>query len=309
MKKKLLIIGVSTFVLASCGGSEESHENSSEENNSDTTATETVEEVAEDGAIDPFPDFPKGAITANTGDYILTPSVKWQQDATTGDAADQTFIFYNAKMSATGSEYSTVDFTFDGEVDIPNYMIVPIKSGQTAKKGDIVLTWWQTGSGMQRAIVVDDTNPSEPVVNYIDLDWDNPAKDKDGVGIGQATYQLKSNSFHVLTSKWEAGTTVAVKNGADYKAATVIAVSGDQVLTLGFAGKMAVHAKADCTPLEVKPTVKAGDMVQAPWVGTFKNVKVEKIDAKMGRVWTEDPFSDDPMVIPFGDITTSLPIQ
>ena len=309
MNKKLLIVGASAALLASCGGSDESSENNSKDNNSDTTATETVEEVTKDVAINPFPNFPKGSIKASAGDYVLTPSVKWQKDATTGNAADQTFIFYNAKMSAPGDENSTVDFTFDGEVDIPNYMIVPIKSGQTAKKGDIVLSWWQTGSGMQRAIVVDDSNPSEPVVNYIDLDWDNPATDESGVGIGQATYSLKPNSFHVLGSAWEPGTTVAVKNGSDYKAATVISVNGDQVLTLGFAGKMAVQHKADCTPIEVIPNVKAGDMVQAPWVGTYKNVKVIKVDNEMGRVWTEDPYSDDPMVIAYGDVTTGLPIN
>jgi len=307
MKKKLFVIGMSVFVLASCGDSEESTETTDSAESTDTSATET-EEVVE-GAINPFSDFPTVGTIAAAGDYVLTPSVKWQQDATTGDAEDQTFIFYNANMSAPGGEMSTVDFTFDGEVDVPNYMIVPIKSGQTAKNGDIILTWWQTGSGMQRAIVVDDANPSEPIVNYIDLDWDNPAETSDGVGIGQATYQIKPNSFHVLTAEWSPGTTVAVKDGSTYKAATIISVKGDKVLTCGFAGKMKMHNKSDCTALPVNPNVKAGDMVQAPWVGTFKNVKVQKVDAKMGRVYTDDPFSDDPMVIPFGDVTTGLPIQ
>ncbi|MFT4600831.1 MAG: hypothetical protein ACI857_001008 [Arenicella sp.] len=305
MKKKLLVIGMSAFVLASCGGADESTDSTESNEAADTSATE---EVVEDGVINPFPDFPTTGTIAAAGDYVLTPSITWQQDATSGDAESQTFIFYNANMSAPGGEMSTVDFTFDGEVDIPNYMIVPIKSGQTAKNGDIVLTWWQTGSGMQRAIVVDDSNPAEPIVNYIDLDWDNPAQD-DGVGIGQATYQIKPNSFHVLTSEWAPGTTVAVKDGASYKAATIISVKGDKVLTCGFAGKMKMHSKSDCTALPVNPNVKVGDMVQAPWVGTFKNVKVEKVDAKMGRVWTEDPFSDDPMVIAYGDVTTGLPIQ
>lgn len=309
MKKKLMIVGMAAVVLASCGGAEESTETTEAPDSNESVDTASTEDIGEIGAIDPFPDFPKGNLAAAEGDYVLTPSVSWQEDATKEGAEDQTFIFYNAKMSKAGAEYSTVDFTFDGEKEIPNYMIVPIKSGQTAKKGDIVLTWWQSGSGMQRAIVTDDSNPAEPEVNYIDIDWDNPAKTDEGVGFGQRKEVIKPNSFQVLTSEWAPGTTVAVKNGADYKAATVISVNGNEVLTLGFAGKMASYPKADCIALPVVPNVKVGDMVQAPWVGTFKNVKVQKVDKVMGRVWTDDPFSDDPMVIPFGDIATNLPIK
>jgi hypothetical protein len=310
MKKKFWMLGMGAILLTSCGGAEEGSDSTNTNETEDTTSTlAETEELAEDGPIDPFPDFPKGSITASTGDYVLTPSLKWQQDATSGDAESQTFIFYHAKMSEPGDGYSKVDFTFDGEQEIPNYMIVPIKSGQTAKKGDILLTWWQSGSGMKRAVVTDDSNPAEPIANYIDLDWDNPATGDDGKSIGQQKHQLKPGSFHVLTSEWAPGTTVAVKKGADYKAATIIAVSGDKVLTCGFAGKMAMYSKSECTAVPVVPNVKVGDVVQAPWVGTFKSVKVQKVDKAMGRVWTDDPFSDEPMVIPFGDIATNLPIQ
>ncbi len=307
MKKKLLIIGMVSFVMASCGGGEESAESSETNETTDTTST-VDEEVVETGAIDPFKDFPKNAIQAEAGDIVLTPSLNWQEDATNEGPDDVTFIFYNATMAATGDTYSTVDFTFDGENEIPNYMIIPIKSGQTAKKGDILLTWWQSGSGMQRAIVVDDANPAEPVVNYIDIDWDNPATTSEGVGFGQVKEQIKPNSFHVLTSKWAPGTTVAANKDGKYVAATIVSVSGDKVLTVGFAGKMAVYSKSDCVAIEVNPNVKKGDEVQAPWVGSFVNTKVVKVDKEMGRVWCEDPYSDEPMVIPFGNVTSGLPI-
>jgi len=72
---------------------------------------------------------------------------------------------------------------------------------------------------------------------------------------------------------------------------------------------MAIHNMADCTAIEVNPNVKVGDEVQTPWVGRFVNTKVVKVDKKMGRVWVDDPYSDDPMAIPFGDVTTGLNIQ
>lgn len=306
MKKQLLFAGLVTMYMISCGSTRTSTENKI--NSNDTAKTDQSTNNTYSGKIDPFKNFPKDAITAYPGDYVLSPSKNWQEDATNGKE-NVTFIFYAQKMAEVGTEYSKVDFLNEKGVEVPNYMIIPIKSGQTAKKGDIVLTWWQSGSGMQRAIVVDDKNPSQPIVNYMDIDWNNPAKNDKGVGIGQMTEQLEPNSFHVINSEWESGTTVAVKEGSDFKQATVVKLSGDQVLTIGFGGAMKIYPKSDCSPVAVKPSCKVGDMVQAPWVGKYKNLKVEKVDAKMGRVWVDDPYSDQPMIVPFGDITSGLNIH
>jgi hypothetical protein len=310
MKRK--IIFASLFfagVTVSCGGSEESTTDHNEHSDTTSTVETTAEIVEDDGKINPFKDFPSVGLTANAGDFILTPSKNWQEDGTKEGTEKVTFIFYQQKLAEAGSEYSKVDFMSDKGVEIPNYMIVPIRPNQSAKKGDILLTWWQTGSGMQRAIVVDDANPLEPVVNYIDIDWDNPAKNSDGTGFGQKKEQIKPNTFHKLNDLWEPGTTVAALVDGSYKAATVINVSGDKVLTIGFAGRMVMYNKSDCTPIAVNPNFKVGDEVQAPWVGKFVNTKVVKVDKLMGRVWCEDPYSDDPMVIPFGDVTTGLAIK
>jgi hypothetical protein len=258
--------------------------------------------------VDPFKDFPKGNIIAQEGDYVLTPSLTWQIDATKNGPESQTFIFYSAKMSEPGNEYSVIDFIFDDDTEIPNYMIIPIRPDESAKVGDIVLTWWQSGSGMKRAIVTNASDPKAPEVNYIDIDWNNPAK-TDDVGIGQKTEKIEPNTFHVLKNKWEAGTSVAVKVNNDYKVATIVNVSGDKVLTIGWAGIMKIYDKNDCVALDIIPNVKVGDEIQAPWVGKFVNTKVVKVDKKFGRVWCDDPYSDDPMIVPFGNIATTLDIK
>lgn len=302
MKRIFLIPGmIAALAMTACGGGDDSTE--------DTTgdapdSTETTSE--ERPAIDPFPDFPLTALDANNGDVILSPSKNWQEDATKEGADNVTFIFYNQTVAEVGEKTSKVNFMGENGVEIPNYMIIPIKANQTAKKGDIVLTWWQTGSGMQRAIVVDDTDPASPTVRYLDLSWDNPATNSDGKPIAQAHYQIKPGTFHVLSADWSPGTTVAAKSEGKSVAATVVAVAGDQVLTIGFAGKMKIYAKSDCTPCPVIPNVKAGDKVQIPWVGTFKESTVERVDAALGAVWCDDPFSDEPMVVSFGDISTNL---
>lgn len=305
MKKTYLWISliIAGLVFACGGKSPKQTENTA---NQDAPPSENTQN---DGKIDPFKGFPKDAITANPGDYVLTPSVNWQKDATEKGPEKVTFIFYSQKMAEAGKEYSKIDFISKKGEEIPNYMIIPIKSGQKAKKGDIVLTWWQSGSGMNRAIVTDDANPAEPMVNYIDIDWNNPAKNKDKVGIGQMSEKLKANSFHVIKDMWESGTSVAVKEDTKYTHATVIKVSGDKVLTIGFAGKMKVCKKSDCVPIPVKLNVKAGDAVQVPWVGTFKNSKVQKVDAKNGRVWCDNPFGKDPLIVPFGSVLTGLDVK
>lgn len=289
------------MAMNSCGGGAES----TDETNSDSTATdETVEAVRSE--IDPFPEFPMVSLNANEGDIILTPSKNWQVDATAEGADKTTFIFYKQTLASAGEGTSSVNFMGEPGVEIPNYMIIPIKPNQTAKKGDIVLTWWQTGSGMQRAIVTDATDPAAPKVNYLDLSWDNPAKTAEGVGIGQATYQIAAGTFHVLTEEWAPGTTVAVNADGKTVAAKVVCVSGDKVLTIGFAGKMNIYEKSACTPCPVQTNVKVGDDIQVPWVGSFVASKVVKIDAANGRVWCDDPYSDDPMVVAFGDVHTTL---
>jgi hypothetical protein len=303
MKRIYLIPAmVAALAMTACGGDEEATEDENTESEPETTETVDVAR----SAIDPFPDFPMASLNANDGDVVLTPSKSWQEDATAEGADNVTFIYYDAVVSTVGEGTSTVDFTFDGEVEIPNYMIIPIKANQSAKKGDIILTWWQSGSGMQRAIVTDDSDPSAPEVCYLDLDWDNPATTSEGVGIGQAKYQLEAGTFHVLTSDWSPGTTVAVSTDGKYKAATIVSINGDDVLTIGFAGKMKMYSKADCTPCPVVPNVNVGDEIQAPWVGSFTNSVVEKVDKENGRIWCDDPYSDEPMVIAFGDVLTGL---
>ena len=280
--------------LVSCGNNKES-----DEATDDTTKTETTEELVE-GAI-PF-DFPITDMKAEVGDFVLVPSFNmWKSNLEQEDPTNQTYIFYAYTMSEIGDVQSTIEFTFDGEKEMPNSIIIPIPQNQTAQKGDIVLTWWQTGSGMQRAIVVDDSNPAQPKVLYLDLDYDNPAKDSEsGKGIGQTVYELEANSFVKLNDGWQQGNTIAVKDG-DYLVSTqIVKVAGDKVLTIGFAGKMKVYDKADCKTIPLNPNVKAGDVVQAVFAGSFGEYTVTKVDASVGRVFV-DQFGTE-TAIPFGEV-------
>lgn len=305
MLKKYLFSIASIALLVACNNAKKSEPSSSD---SLKTSSNELEEIVEEVSVkNIFKSYPRKATTAKEGEMILIPAYKSLMTAVEKGEDDQTFIYYNAIMAKPGDQYSTVKFTFDGEQEVPNCMIVPIAANQKVKKGDIVLTWWQSGSGMKRAIVTNADNPAEPEVNYIDIDFENPAKASDGkTSIGQMKEKIKANTFVKLENAWDLGTTVAVKEGMSYSNWTLVNVADDHVLCVGFAGKMKTFKKSDCTPLPVYPKVKVGDIVQAPWVGSYKNATVVKVIDELGRVVVQFDNNDKMYYIPYGNIATGL---
>lgn len=242
--------------------------------------------------------FPAGATPAQPGDYVLAPN----QDAATITAKD-TVIFYTYEMVTPGETESLIKDPFK-ERTLPNSLIMPIPPEQTAAVGAVVLTWWQSGSGMQRGYVVNADNPQEPVVKYLDLDYDNPATNKDGVPIGQMDEPLKPDSFVKIAGDFAPGTAIAVKDKQSnrYTHYQAINVIGNQVIALGFAGKMAIFDKAQCLPVPVVPKVKADEKAFVKWMSSFSEVTIKQVDTEIGRVLTED----DEMIA-FGDVLA--PVQ
>ncbi len=325
MKNKLpiLVLCLTVAIAAACGSKETANSNANANKVANTTvAAITPDESAGEPKLSeahpfvvtstapdthepvkfPFPDFPKVETTAKAGDFVLVPSYSWLQDAADKGAEATNFIWYTQKMAAPDKENSEVQFMSERR-KVPNAYIVAIAPGQKAKNGDIVLTWWQTGSGMQRAIVVDDKDATMPIVRYLDIEYDNPAKSADKVtGIGKMDEKIQPDTF-VKLKDWDAGTTVAVQDGANLKKAKVIRVAGDKVLVADQMGKLKVFPKSSCKPVPITPNVKEGDRVKAPKYGqNFDNATVSKVDAKIGRVFVKFDGQTEEKAIAFGDI-------
>lgn len=301
-----IFAGSISLTLFSCGGGTATEETDSTKITADSVTTE-VSETKKTLApgMTPF-DFPTVPIKAEPGDNVLIPSFKmWQHALEAEDPTAETYILYSSTISATGEIESDISYTNDGIKKMPNSVAIVIPKGQTAKKGDILLTWWQTGSGMQRAIVIDDSKPTEPIVMYLDLDYNNPAIDsKSGKSIGQTEYQLKADSFIKISDPWQEGNMIAAQDQGKWKSVQIVKIAGDKVLTIGFAGKMKVFAKADCKTIPIVPEVKVGDKVQAVFVGSFNEYPVTKIDKKTGRVFVTQFNKEKP--IPYGQVAPSL---
>lgn len=246
----------------------------------------------------PF-EYPSQSVTtAKAGEYVLYVPRPWI-DRAFEDKSNAMFIYYAAKMKTPGTNESEVT-TLPGEsMLVPNSLIIPIGTNKKTKKGDIILTWWQTGSGMQRAIVTGGT-ATEPEVLYLDREF-NPA-DK--------TEKLEANSFIVMSVADQAGVTVACKEigEKDYARYQLVNKTTDKYLVLGWAGKMSVQKKADCATLPLMPNVKVGDNVYFPTFGRFELGSVTKIDPAAGRVIITYTFAgqSEEVAVPFGDVTTQF---
>lgn len=295
MSKKmlpLLSLGLLSMTLAACSGKTDAPAKT------DTATTPVTTPVAVAPAPDQLPfEFPAVKLDMKAGDVVLAPSrsmidsdFEAQKKGSTG-----TYLFYNATAVEAGEKASKLKEIID-EVTIPNALIIPIKAGQTAKKGDIVLTWWQSGSGLQRAYVTE--GGKTPKVVYLD-----------GKNIGTDT--LKADSFNVLSSDWQQGTTVACKDRETekYEQFTLINSADDMSLISGWAGSLKTAVKSRCVPVPVKGTYKAGDTVYVAPFGTFQKATVTSVDTANGKIKAKYEFagSSTEEEFSFGSILVTMP--
>lgn len=274
------VFGALTLLsILACGGSDTKTEKPATE----TPPAETPPAAAtvEAGKISTL-DYPAVATTAVAGQFVLTPSREFLDKANTDGADKATFIYYGANMVTPGPVESTVKSLAGTEFSIPNSLIVAIPAGYQAKVGDVVLTQWESGSGLERAIVTGGT-PTAPVVRYLDMDWDNPS------GIGQKDDTLKPDHFTPVV-RGAVGSTVACKKDGSFAHGVLVGLEGGKALHLGFAGRLTAYNTSDCVALDPKPTVAAGAAVQIPYIGSYTPGTVSKVDATNGRVWTKITF-------------------
>jgi hypothetical protein len=283
MKKLFLVIVACALSLGfmSCGNS------TKQAASGDSTAATASQPGAKANAEFPW-DFPQGMeLTMEVGQNVLSPYTFYPQAIKDGkDIAEETYILYSTTVDSVGKEKSKV-----GGAVMPNALIIPLPKDVSVQKGDIVLTWWQSGSGMQRAIVKDASDPKQPVVDYLDLKYEEDAKDASkkaecfAVKFGNA--KLAPNTFlKIEDGKWMPGQQIAVNESGSWKACTIINCNEDKVLALCFAGKIKAYKKSDCKLVPFNVSINKGDAVKAVFVDSYSDgYKVEKVDKNIGRVW------------------------
>ncbi len=243
-------------------------------------------------------DYPVLTTSAKAGDMVLTPSREFLDRAVAEGMDKATFIWYMAEMMEPGPAESKVKGLPGNEFTIPNSLIIAIPKGQTAAVGDVLLGHWESGSGMKRAIVVEGGTPEAPKVRYLDGDF--KAEDQPDA--------WEANRFRKV-DPGAPGVTVACKTEDDrVDHGILISATPKQLLSVGFAGSLHVFDTANCMPLAPMPTVKAGDKVQIPYLGTYRDATVTRVDGINGRVLAKFEFGGAEKVeaVGFTDVAPTL---
>ena len=244
--------------------------------------------IAQDDNSWPW-NFPQGVKQKlEVGQTVLSPFTYYPSSVEKGEPLrEAVLIFYDTTVKEVGEEKSVLN-NYGEVVEMPNALIIPLPKSAKAKKGDVVLTWWQSGSGLERAVVVDDKNPEEPKACYLDLRWpDNP--NSPTLEEKRKGESLKPGTFAVLKDgKWQSGAQVAIKKDKEWVKGTLIHVEGDKVLVLGFGSKIAAYDKADVRLIPFKEKIKVGDKVWATWVNTYRpGYVVTAVDDQTGHVFVK----------------------
>ena len=294
----LMLFAVATLSLVGCA---------SEGSDQSASGAASEASASQSGSVDAFPwDFPMDiALDAEVGQTVLAPYTYYPIAIRDGeDLLDKGLIFYNTTMEEVGKTSSALGSKKD---QIPNALIIPLAKDQQAKVGDVVLTWWQGGSGMQRALVVDASNPAQPKVNFLDLSWDRSSDDRPSMGEDHAEKELKASSFQVLKNEaWEPGAQVAVRENGKWSAGTLIREKDGKILVLGFAAKVKAFKKDDAKIIPFKEDIKPGDAVHCYFVGSYNDgYTVTKVDEKRGLITCKDSH-DKEKVYPITQVTKVL---
>ncbi len=233
-----------------------------------------------DGKLLPF-EYENHATTAKAGEFVLAPTQSTVEEAIEVGAERQAFIYYGGVLESADETTSVVKSSAGRRSRLANALVLPIGPASQAKVGDIVLTAWASGTGLQRGIVVEGGTPEAPKVRYLDMTLDNPS------GWGQKEDALPKGSFRVLTKPGQLGSTLACQDKNRHTRQIVVGRSGGKLLGLGFAGKLAVFDDKACQSVPIQPKLKVGDSVRVPVLAVFTAAKVSKLDPKIGRVWAK----------------------
>ena len=279
----MALIAIVGATLTSCDGSGKAHGMERPDNTTLDAGAYAVNRV------DSFPwNFPKDFALNDVeeGQTVLSPATFYGSAIQRGDNLATTLLpVYNFTVEKVGRNTITIA-SMGKQVVVPQALTVPLPKGETAQNGDVVLTWWQSGEGLQHAIVVDDTKLQKPKVCYLDLDYKSDGR---GFANCHANEELHANSFKVLKNgEWTSGASVAIENNGQWKAAIILNVHANKLLLLDAESRIMVAEKSRCRLIPIKMNYDVGEHVFAKLGYTFEaDCRITKVDKRVGRVWVE----------------------
>lgn len=168
-------------------------------------------------------------------------------------------LFSGARQDASWTNFTVVEaapwasrVTRVREETIPNALLIPLPADASAPVGSLVLTWWQSGGGMQHALVTGGT-PTEPVVRYVGL--------AESVSDAKQEHTLGAGTFRVVGEGADLGATVRFASASGGTWGVVLNATEDALLVAQRGKRLAVVPRAEATAFPPVPDVHAGDAV------------------------------------------------
>lgn len=222
--------------------------------------------------------YPAAPTTARAGDRVLAPPQRWVKNALAAGTPSQSFVYFAARMVSPGPEASVIEVAGGALEALPNALLIALPPGERAQVGDLLLTAWASGTGMQRAIVVEGGTPEAPHVAYLDLDYDHPS------GAGKRTESLPPGTFRPLTEAGAVGTSLECDEGGRRVHHVVVHRADPHLLGLGFGGRLRPLESARCRPIPLRPRIEAGTLL-VPVLGVLTPARARHLEAEIGRVF------------------------
>lgn len=253
------------------------------------TENENIQEENSESLLNKTP----GNTVENIGEYVLSPSKASYDSLLKKGFGDVIFVYYPRKYLSNNDSTFFLE-EFGDTIEIPISLVVPLPDSQMVAKGDIVLTWWQNGTGMQRAVVLSKEPTITPVVYYLDNQYYFYYSDND------PTFwidTLKANSFLKIEDKIMPGRSCSVTGEYISTFYTVINFLGNNIMALSWSGDLEIFQSGVCEIVPFNQNFEVGDSVFTPYLGTFSHGTVKSVFPDIGKMKVTIDFIDTVMVI------------
>lgn len=230
----------------------------------------------------------------NFGEYVLSMS-KTNYDSLhkKGFSSENIFVYYPRKYISKTDDFFVIE-EFNDTIKIPSSLVIPLPDSQKVKKGDIVLTWWQKGTGMQRALVLNDKPSCTPTVYYLDNQYYFYYSNNDPLFWVDT---LAPNTFMKIEDKIMSGRSFSVKGEYLTSFYVIINFMGPKILGLSWAGDLKLINSKNCKIVPINIEFEIGDSVFVPYLGTYVNGIVKNIFADIGQMKVTIDYFDSEKVI------------
>lgn len=218
------------------------------------------------------------SIDVEKGQWVMCPAKYLIDSAFSKGIENSVFVYYPRKVIDFNENSIFVAELGDTSI-IPKYFVIPLPKNENVSKGDIVLSWWQKGTGMQRALVFDVVQDGRPVVYYLDGHFSFSQSN-----LKYLLDTLKKDTYINISEKALIGRSFMINEEYISSYYITVAENKDSVMGLSWAGIIKVFKKTDCNFVPLNIQLKEGDSVLVPYLGTYCDGIIKKMWNDIGKV-------------------------